>query len=226
MCDTESHECVGCTNDDGCGHLTEAGTLVCDVDASTCAECTAANNSDCGVDTADTGKAYVCEVLSQSCSATEVEGSAGLCEPCVANEQCKAGQACVLQTFGGEDVGYFCFWEKNGGNGAPTSCSDETNRPYVDTKKDVDTIDGTMATICGLRATTCPALTDFSSRDCAPEGSKNDDLCGAEGITDGYCALFDENPDKYRCTVPCLSDDDCISGSTCDKGATPYRCAL
>ena len=221
----DENECTACVENDDCAHV--EGLNVCD--AGECVECTATDYAACGLDTGGTGKPLLCDALTNTCSTTESEGSSGLCQSCISNAQCQTGQVCVLQSFGeaptSEEVGYFCFWEKGAGGGAPTSCGGE-GRPYVNTMESTETIDGSEATICGLAVTTCPALGDFRNVDCAPEGTPDDSLCGAPDLSDGYCRLFDADPDIYRCTVACLSTDDCKTGVAACSGGTPDVCDL
>jgi hypothetical protein len=131
-----------------------------------------------------------------------------------------------MQTFDSTDVGYFCFWEKNGGGGAPTSCGGE-GRPFTDAIPATATIDDTIADICGLQVTTCPALNDYRAVDCAPTGTPNHDLCGTEGLDDGYCRVAETIPTtQYRCSTPCLTVDDCELGVASCLAGTPKVCEL
>jgi hypothetical protein len=43
-------------------------------------------------------------------------------------------------------------------------------------------------------------------------------------VPDGVCRRLDAA--SNRCTVYCLSDDDCRAGSTCDITLTPGQCRL
>ena len=47
-------------------------------------------------------------------------------------------------------------------------------------------------------------------------------ICGVMGIHDGVCRNLMAT--SNRCTVFCLSDDDCRGGVTCDTGASPSVC--
>jgi hypothetical protein len=127
------------------------------------------------------------------------------------------GELCVLDTIGtgaaAKAVGYFCHWKKGDvANGAPALCS--SGRPYVRTLTGATSVDGETADICTLRTSTCIANDEFSSKDCAPTSTPDDSLCGVAPPADALCALFDT--DTYRCTMTCLSDDDCRTGSSCN----------
>jgi len=128
---------------------------------------------------------------------------------------------CVLQTFGNpaQDVGYFCFWKRgDSAPGAPTLCSSEV--PYVRTIADASSIDAQMATICGLAASTCVARAQFRSTDCTSGASGDDSLCGFAPPDDAVCEQFDEG--VHRCTMRCLSDDDCPGVSCNTQVGEPY----
>lgn len=210
--------CTACTKDEECTGI--AGKGVCD--AGTCVQCTGKNFAACGQ---DTGTPLVCDSLMRTCSSNK-QGSAGLCLPCVSDAQCRTGQMCALDQFGNpsQQVGYFCHWKKGDtANGAPTSCV-ATGRPYVGTQVNVTSIDGTTSDICSLRSSTCVARNQFSSKDCSVTASPSDALCGVSPPNDAKCAAFDAT--NFRCTMTCLSDDDCPSPASCNTGVTPAVCSL
>jgi hypothetical protein len=222
-----TNACVGCTESEQCaGHV---GTTVCDASEGECVECTGLEYGACG--TSGGGERLVCDSLSRSCSPSETERSSGLCGECISDAECGEGQACVLQRYEETDVGYFCFWQKGGSGGAPTSCLSAEARPYVGTQSMAESIDGVVADVCGLALTTCTAMNQFRSPDvaCAPLDSTDtpvpdDSLCGEPGLADGYCREADA--DVYRCTVPCLSSDDCRSPSDCNTEDSSPFCNL
>ena len=211
-----------CTDHSECGHI--EGQPVCD--GGECVACTGTRYESCG--TSDSGKRYVCDSLSRSCTQQE-RASAGLCESCVSDAHCGAGQLCVMQKYdeptdaeGAVDVGYFCFWREDSTEpGAPNG--DCVNaRPYVGTRAGSQSIDGVEATICGLAVTTCAGYRDYRSKTCADP--TDDAACGDERFaSDGYCRTFTTG--SYRCTTPCLSAEDCDSGSTC-PASPPKFCSL
>jgi hypothetical protein len=216
--------CEACQQDADCDHI--AGKGVCDTGE--CVQCTGAKYAACGNDEDD--KPLVCDSASRTCSTSATERSTGLCGGCVSDAQCNLGQLCVMQTFDSATIGYFCVWQKAAGvGGAPTGCS--TARPFVKTVNDAESIDGTTANICTLAVTTCPAYNDYRSSavNCEPTPNVPDDsACGAPSVDDAYCRLFDmDGADNiYRCTMPCLSDDDCKVGATCDTEVAPNVCTL
>ena len=234
--------CRPCTDNAHCtnvvAHDSSTELRICDLSGGDglCVECTGAEYSgcgtcdpsehDCGQKDQFAGAPLVCDSLAKACS-DQPEASSGLCGKCVSDAECPAGQLCVPHEFDDTTIGYFCFWQKNAGQGgAPSSCS--SARPYVEALPGTDSIDSATAEVCALRASSCPAHQDFSSPDanCAPAGTPDDTLCGEPGVSDAYCRLFEANPDVYRCTVPCLSDDDCRPGSDCDIMADPPHCVL
>lgn len=219
LCDTSTNACGKCSVDADCTHI--AGKNVCS--SGTCVQCTGAKYSACGQ---IEGKNLVCDSLTNTCSTTKTERSVAECQACISDVQCIAGQSCARQTYNATTVGYFCFWKQGDtANGAPTSCF-ANGRPYVKTEADVVSIDGTTATLCTLRTSTCTAMNQFSSTDCAPTGSPNDAMCGFASGVDSKCAETSSNSGIYRCTTACLSSDDCKSGLTCNTLTTPDTCTF
>ncbi|HMJ11902.1 MAG TPA: hypothetical protein VK524_10840 [Polyangiaceae bacterium] len=220
-------QCQPCIESAQCDHIDDRG--VCDESSGIgqCVQCTGKQYEACGVDTANTGRAFVCDSTSRTCS-DQTAGSSGLCGQCVSDAECPSGQLCVLQQFNSTTIGYFCVWQRAAGvGGAPSSCTNA--RPYFKAVGDAESIDGTTADICTLAVSTCPAQNDFRSPaiNCAPAGVPNDALCGFGGVADGYCrALPAPEDDMYRCTVPCGSPDDCRIGFECDIVSNPPYCKL
>jgi len=137
------------------------------------------------------------------------------------------GELCVLDTLGSgtsaKSVGYFCHWKRGDtANGAPALCS--AARPYFRTAAGVTSIDGEVADICTLAVSSCPANNEFRSKNCAPTGTPDDTLCGVSPPDDAKCAQVDAS--TYRCTMTCLSEDDCRSPSTCNTAVSPAVCTL
>ncbi|MGC4068864.1 MAG: hypothetical protein QM784_30315 [Polyangiaceae bacterium] len=215
-CDTATNTCTACQTDTDCSQI--AGKGVCS--AGMCVQCTGKKRDACGE---LEGKALVCDSLSQTCTTDKKVGSAGLCQPCVSDAQCPAGQLCHQQMFGGKPVGYFCFWKQGDtANGAPADCTLSSNRPYVKTEADAQSIDGEAATLCGLAVTTCIAYNQFKNVDCAPTGTPQDALCGFASGQDAKCAQYGAT--TYRCTTVCLGNDDC--DVACNTGASPKVCTF
>jgi len=223
--------CEPCSGNGDCAHL--AGKSVCklasgDDDAgpdagtgpNTCVQCTGSDYATCGE---LEGKALVCDSRSNTCSTTATEASAGLCQPCVSDAQCAPGELCAEQVFNGQSVGHFCFFvQGDTAHGAPAECF-TSGRPYVKAWP-TTSIDGQTTTLCGLAVTTCIALNQFRQADCSTPGGGTDAHCGAAPGVDSKCLPFGAS--QYRCTVVCLSDDDCRSGVTCDTTVNPPVCTL
>lgn len=222
-CDSTSHTCTACKFDEDCSHISGKG--VCLIDAtqptSRCVECTGKSATACG--TAN-GVRLVCDSLKHECTTYAVQSS-GLCQMCVSDAQCKPGQLCYEQTFEGQAVGYFCFDKQNDvENGTPADCTLPSNRLYVKTEVNAQSIDNETSTLCLLRASTCPALRDYSSVDCAPTGTPSDAHCGFVPGADSKCVPYGTS--QYRCTTNCLNNYDCKAGSTCNTAVNPSVCTL
>src|SRR5690606_25769657 len=217
-CDAGS--CSPCQTNDDCAHL--AGTTVCDADAGQCVECTGTDYASCGeLD----GTPLVCDSLQQTCT-THTAQVAGLCHTCVSDAHCRPGQLCVMETFEETELGYRCFWQP-GADGAPAGCP--VAQPYVTSKPDMTSIDGTAAAVCTLRTSTCKAHQDFTNVDCeSSEDVPDPSLCGEPGLNDSGCGLFGSvgEDNVYRCTVRCVGNDDCRVGINCDISANSPICFL
>ncbi|HVW25535.1 MAG TPA: hypothetical protein VHC69_09200 [Polyangiaceae bacterium] len=173
------------------------------------------------------GTPLVCDSLQRACTTFKAQ-SAGLCDPCVTDAECVPGELCVLDTVGSganlKNVGYFCHWKQGDtANGAPSDCT-ATGTPYVKVVSNATSIDGVKADVCVLRVSSCPANADFSSKNCAPTGTPDDKLCAFSPPIDAKCAQF--GPTSYRCTMTCLSSDDCRNGSICTTAVNPPVCSL
>lgn len=231
-CNLTTNTCVPCTDNANCAGVMDGATALGVCDSGSCVQCTASDYDQCG--SGNLGRPRVCNATTKRCGGTgQTAGSAGLCQSCVASAQCEDGQSCVEQTFEGETVGSFCFWRISASQGPNGSCLSVP--PYARGLANETSAEGTMVNVCGLRNTTCPGLNHFSNPmvQCAPGGVPNHDLCGfsyeGEGTAgndrDAYCEQV-PNDTAYRCTVPCLSSDDCRPGSSCNTGDTPVTCGL
>lgn len=224
-CDTDTHTCVECLddarcadpaasqcsmracapcagNDDCAGIVDIMGTAlsVCDTSSATatCVECTASDDTACGTN--------VCDLFTNTCT-DRAKSSAGLCQPCVNDTECSAGQLCVPTRFMDMDIGHFCLWREDAGGGGPAGACSRVE-PYRRSEA-ATSINGVTTNVCNLRVTTCPALTQFDIRDCTdgtPPGT-TDDECGHPGVSDGLCRAVDAAAN--RCTVPCDNFRDC-----------------
>ena len=212
-CDLAAHTCGPCTADTACA--ARPGATVCGGGA--CVECTSADRSACGPN--------VCDVTAHACSALPA-GATGLCQTCVSDAQCRTGQLCVPMTFDtpARPVGSYCLWRLDAsGAGAPNGDCFAV-RPYVRALPAATSLDGVPATVCGLAVTTCPAMNDFRTANCMTLDAAGDARCGAAGFADGVCRAA--GPTTNLCTVECLSDLDCGTGSACDTTVTPRVCRL
>ncbi|MGC4070822.1 MAG: hypothetical protein QM784_40335 [Polyangiaceae bacterium] len=99
-CDTGTNTCTPCQSDNDCTQITGKG--VCN--AGSCVQCTGKKYTACGQ---LEGKALVCDSVAQTCTTDKKAASSGLCQPCVSDAQCPAGQLCHQQMFDGKPVGYF-----------------------------------------------------------------------------------------------------------------------
>jgi hypothetical protein len=122
------------------------------------------------------------------------EGSAGLCETCVADNHCAAAQRCATHLFGTTPIGPFCFPVATGA--ASNTCN---LTPYSGLTAST-TVDGVSANLCLLRRTTCTGLGDFNVQVCDAAAD-----CGEEGLDDGRC---DEEAEV--CSIPCTNNIDCF----------------
>lgn len=178
-----ANECVPCQVNAECSHL--AGRGVCD--DGECVQCTGTSFQACA------SGANVCDSLTRTCTLLPV-GSAGLCDACVSNAHCSANgsEICAMQLFAGNEVGFFCF---------PASSQGTCPLVPFSGAGSVTTIDGTTASICSLRATTCTAFDHFANRACTGA-----DDCGEPGLNDGRCL-------DGTCTIPCTAGAlDCSGG--------------
>jgi len=209
--------CAACTKDSECSDI--AGKGVCN--AGTCVQCTGTKFAACGL---STGTPLVCDSLQHTCT-SDKQASAGLCQSCVSDAECTPGKICVLDKFGtpSKNVGYFCHWKQGDtADGAPADCF-SLGQPYAGVQQSAVSIDGATSDICSLAASTCVALNEFRSKNCANPTLPDDSLCGVNPPKDAKCVQFGAT--TYRCTMTCLSDDDC-PGTACDKGVSPFVCKL
>jgi len=189
---------------------------VCDAASGACVACTAADRTLCGLN--------VCDGATNTCTMFGA-GSAGLCQPCVADAQCADGQLCVPTTFGSAmaPAGNFCLWRLDAtGTGAPSGACSRV-RPYVRAQT-ATSVDGVSASVCGLALTTCPAINAYRATNCMTLDAAGDARCGVDGLDDGLCRMFDAAAN--RCTVRCSSDDDCRNDTTCNTAVTTPFCNL
>jgi len=230
-CDVSTNTCTPCAIDSDCTQI--SGKNVCLVgstgQANQCVQCTGKKYAACGQ--SSDGKALVCDSLAHQCTSDKKAQSADLCQPCVSDAQCRAGQACAVQTFKGATVGFFCFWKQGDPtSGAPADCTVEANRPFVNAITNTVTIDGDTTTLCTLRSntSTCIAVPKYGTN-CASSGTPSNNECGFAFGIDSKCTPYGST--QYRCTTACLSPDDCAgsgTGSTitCAQDGSQKFCTL
>ena len=170
-------------DDSDCSHVD--GKKVCN--NGTCVECTATKDLAC-----TTGICVIEPITEEqtafTCDASITPQTAGSCVPCVATKQCTDGRVCVSMTEGETELGNFCLLLQS--QATDGACS--TARPYIQAEELTPVEDGAPVSVCTLRLTTCQGLDDFSAKDCMTLDEAGDALCGAEGVSDGYCVKFDD----------------------------------
>ena len=212
-CDTATNTCSACSVDDDCKQISGRG-LCLTGDATLpnqCVQCTGKRYSACGQ---LEGTDLVCDSLAHTCTTDKKVKTASECQPCVSDAQCIAGQLCAKQMYGDKDAGNFCFWKQGDPtSGAPKDCPLDAPHPYVKVDKDLVSVDGEKATLCTLTVSTCKALNQFRTENCAPTGEWDDQYCGISPGLDSKCAAYGAS--QHRCTITCVTSDDCVSPTTC-----------
>ena len=201
-CDTQSHECVGCDNNDDCAHLDD--TLLCNTANHACVECTVEDESACGSNS--------CDPATNTCTNTP-RTSLNACQLCQADSECKTNFRCVPMEFQGQarDGGY-CLKDVTAGG-----C---TENPYRTATPSRASLSGAApAQYCSINETltTCEAVMDLNN----DKGCSSADECGVPGLDDGLCETVTFAPNK--CTYGCSGASDCKasgSGSSCAGDAT------
>jgi hypothetical protein len=204
--------CTQCTDNTACTGRDNATTSDTSTDPTyggKCVQCTGTDYGSC----AQAGSPYVCASLTRTCT-TNPPGSALTCKPCVADAHCLSGMACMQTKFGIADAGNHCLWKQSAsGPGAPNADCGNV-RPYVGTEAGWKSVDGETPTVCKPAITTCQAQNDFRSKPCTGETSEGHAQCGVDGIDDAFCAQCYTG---FRCTVPCVSFDDCWNTRLADE---------
>jgi hypothetical protein len=201
--------------------------------AGTCVECTGKFDSACGTTEVCDERPPTAVVTSgeqYTCAAHKAH-TATACEDCVSDAQCMLGQVCVLTSFGGTAVGYYCLYRKvdaadlsvgyvaaedRDAEGV-SSCVAQA-APYVATL-DAVSVSGESGLFCSLRTSTCEALAQFSERAC-----QADTECGVDGVADAKCVAWDT---EKRCSPLCVSSDDCpVNANGVTLGCSAGRCSF
>jgi hypothetical protein len=200
----QDNQCVPCVADGDCSLVDNNGNdpggidlAVCD--AGTCVECTGVKNGGCQNGT------NACISSLKTCSLFP-EGSAGLCETCVADNHCAASARCVQQA----NLGLFCMPLQTQGACPATG----PTRGFLQQATSA-TIDAPSAALCTPRLATCPAFVAYrAGRAC--DDATDDDACGQGGS----CEQVPGGGDDFLCTIPCAGVSDCLSGSCLDDLCT------
>jgi len=141
-------------------------------------------------------------------------GSLGVCHACAADGDCASGTRansvrCVPMNFKGTFHGYYCMTRSSVG-----SCS----QPYTSLFS-ASSISGAAAeSYCGIdqNLTTCEAVVDLSAQKSCTRANN----CGS-GSGDGLCQTLTAAP-GLRCTIPCTTSPQCLSGQACSAPANGY----
>ena len=200
----QNNQCVPCATNDDCGHVDSTpnapgGTALNVCDAGSCVQCTGLQREACG--------ANVCDSFERSCTAFPA-GTAGSCEACLSDAHCGSNARCVQQTFGLQSIGFFCFPLVDEAG----SC--DSNRTFVLPTQSA-TIDTLDAAVCLSRVATCPAYIDYRLNTVC-EGADANEVCGQGG----QCGQVPGGTEVFLCSIPCLNDRDCVSGSCFDDLCT------
>ena len=224
-CDLARGECTPCVDSADCEGIEVDGRALgaCDTTTGHCVECTGRDYRGCGVDV-ESFTPLLCDSQTRTCSQLREAGS-HVCDPCVSDAQCQPGQRCVPELFDGWMLGYVCLWVP--GSPVPDAPSDCLNqgRPYVDRRRNMESIDGEQVDVCALRATTCKALAEHAAKVRACRSAGDDSACGQPGLEDARCRS-PEGSTAFRCVSRCGSSEDCKRGFACDTSAYPSYCAV
>ena len=175
----------------------------------TCVGCL--TEADCG--------GNICDPTTKTCLELPFRKKS-LCAPCEHDLECKVGEYCVPQEFGGTFIGNFCTQTKEARVGAEGSCDQGSGPPYVDAKT-LTSVGDVRVPFCVLRTTTCPAYSDHSQQPAGCAVSQLDSACGAPEVNDGLCRQK-ELSNSFFCTYRCGSDIDCPELFTCPTEGEKY----
>ncbi len=135
-------------------------------------------------------------------------GVAGLCEPCATDAACVTGLTCV--SVGGAPR---CHWLVDAAAPGPAGSCLARGRPFS-SQRTLTSESGAEVTVCVAAASSCAAFLDYRSVSCTDATG-----CGTGGA-DAACRDADPSDgEDLRCTMACLTDDDCPTGADCDRAA-------
>lgn len=186
--------CRACVDDADCAHID--GLPACR--EGVCVECSVRDTSACD--------GRVCDMRNGNCT-ERAPGTKGLCEVCVADEDCGEAMLCALSA-GRLDVGIaHCFWRIDAPAPGPAgSCF--AVRPHMAGGAPT-TLNGAVADVCQPWLASCEALSALGSP-CSdpsePGAPAMSASCGTAAPNDGFCA---SGPTGNHCTTRCTAHYDC-----------------
>lgn len=177
------------------------------------------NNTHCAANQA-------CNTTTNQCVPI-VLGGTPRCGTCLRDTQCGAGMLCVPMTYDDPNtpasdpvsVGYHCLQRQ-----ATVAGADCVNARPHRSPQTLTSIDGTSDTFCGLRLSTCEAQAAFDSVNCMTLDSVGNARCGVPMVGDGVCQM--SSATTNNCSVYCITNNDCPSGTTCNTALTPGVCTF
>ncbi|QQR88848.1 MAG: hypothetical protein IPJ88_11495 [Myxococcales bacterium] len=196
-CDFNSGGCVACVTQSDCAHL--EATPACD--DGQCVECSAENNMACAEG------ANACDNVSKQCTDTPLH-SKSTCQSCVSDAECAEGHLCVQERYKGDSsgLGFVCLKLQSEYGG---TCNTAIGQPYAQLYPGAISIDGQTGDVCELRVSTCAAHAGFDTTPCEGESDTGHDQCDGDHPRSGYCYRISAGATEYRCTVPCITPQDC-----------------
>jgi hypothetical protein len=198
-----SNVCTPCTGDGDC-----LGNAVCDESdgpfKGQCVQCTP-NPAD---ETAKCGDKS-CNPFTRTCTDRKRD-DADICQPCLADSECKADHRCIPMDYDGAP--HKPFEDAVGGGGYCLEIAPGCTRPYGASPINRASISGASATnYCGVNETktTCEAIRAFGDA-CEGESGPDAALCGAEGAR---CETV--NSIANTCTYSCDDQLECGNNRNC-----------
>jgi len=213
------HKCVSCTESPNEACKGRANKI-CEPISGACVQCVVDSvNSklDQGCD-----ETFVCDPATNTCT-TRLKDSANICQPCVADSECKADHRCLEMNYAGtkltpvESGGGFCMKRFATGCVEPIAAA-KINRGSLSGAATED--------YCGVNEaiTSCDAILAFGKSCAAPDGPDPDSnpdadasLCEARGAR---CETVSGAANK--CTYGCTDHLECPTTRPCGGAGGPY----
>ena len=194
--------CTACTADTDCSHLPD-GKTVCDVDAGICRGCMPENEEiNCGGNT--------CDPANFKCTETVIDSLAN-CDPCVSDSDCDGDAGCIDMTFGANnvDIGSYCLPKKGA-----VDCPD-----VYPVANNATTLSGISDLYCHPKVQNVSCSAILAQRNLVScemsQGGQYLDECGAPGLDDGLCVLYNNASGDYQCSIVCENKKDCQASEKC-----------